>query len=414
MSGAQVLLLLSILGPAASAPLTDREKQNRIVAISESKGSLLSAALSKASPDLLRVALTVSEPRLLKTALTEAEPELLVAALNNVDPDLLTVALTKSDPKLLETALTAAKVELLRTALNAPTYAAILEVALTLSNPQLLAVALQDATVENLIIALTAADGSLAKPSRTTSRFQIEYDELDESDESDESIEFVQRKDIIDLRIATENSFQPSSFEQALPLVVASGQPNLITNPEDKEGFERFPAVPFGALSSSVQTRLDNVQAPPRGNTKSVLFNTIQTSQGNAVKNPTGNGYGALSSSVQSRLEDVKSALTGVAYGALSPTVQSRLSSANTGKAEQPESSLASDFFSSPRHTNSRLSLSASEQAGIYAYLNYDTSTDIALPFQTRKAPSPVDAVPFFIPGLNPLVRIPSPIYTSF
>merc|ERR1711892_1282501 len=139
MSAAQVVLLL-ILGTATAAPQTDREKQNRVVAVSKSEGSLLSAALS--------------------------------------------------------TALTVAKVELLRTALNAPTNAAILEVALTLSTPELLTAALQDATVENLIVALTAADGtvgtsaSLLESLRSDASGKSEaYDESDESNEYDDAVE---------------------------------------------------------------------------------------------------------------------------------------------------------------------------------------------------------------------------------
>merc|ERR1711892_1163955 len=107
MSAAQVVLLLMV-GVVTAAPLTDREKQNRVVAVSKSEGSLLSAALSQASPALLRVALTAADPELLETALTVSEPELLIAALNNVDPGLLAVALSKSEKDLLATALTAA------------------------------------------------------------------------------------------------------------------------------------------------------------------------------------------------------------------------------------------------------------------------------------------------------------------
>merc|ERR1711892_1536288 len=298
MSAAQVVLLL-IVGAATAAPLTDREKQNRVVAVSKSEGSLLSAALSQASPALLRVALTAADPELLETALTVSEPELLIAALNNVDPDLLAVALSKSEKDLLAIALTVAKVELLRTALNAPTNAAILEVALTLSTPVLLTVALQDATVENLIVALTAADGAVGTSAGLVESLRSdasgkseayyesdesnEYDdsvESDESDESDESEESDESNQLESQNIVFQKASESSSATNEYPVLVAQ---DPVNNKIEDEGFNSYAAVPKvlnGALANSFR--------PKPTNNKEDL--------------PGGTPYGALSDSVQLRL----------------------------------------------------------------------------------------------------------------
>jgi len=287
MAGKVVLVLA--LGAVSSAPLTEREKQNRIVAVSQSDASLLSAAVSKASPDLLRVALTASEPDLLQTALTVSDPELLIAALNNVDPDLLAVALTKSEKDLLTTALTEAKVELLQTALNAPTNSAILEVALTLSNPELLKIALQDATVENLIVALTASDGSTGTAStsaRLTIKDQVDSApsntiqdasseesiesvvsiESDQSEESGESEEYPSTNDIIELKESLDSN--PPKRTQSSDYITSPGFNSYPAVPDEdyevpshkKQNRKDPEGVPYGALSNSVQTRLANAE----------------------------------------------------------------------------------------------------------------------------------------------------------
>jgi len=315
MAGKVVLVLA--LGAVSSAPLTEREKQNRIVAVSQSDASLLSAAVSKASPDLLRVALTASEPDLLQTALTVSDPELLIAALNNVDPDLLAVALTKSEKDLLTTALTEAKVELLQTALNAPTNSAILEVALTLSNPELLKIALQDATVENLIVALTASDGSTGTAStsaRLTIKDQVDSApsntiqdasseesiesvvsiESDQSEESGESEEYPSTNDIIELKESLDSN--PPKRTQSSDYITSPGFNSYPAVPDEdyevpshkKQNRKDPEGVPYGALSNSVQTRLANAeekvtQQPPVSDNIKQSHSSLKTRLVNTV-----------------------------------------------------------------------------------------------------------------------------------
>merc|ERR1719250_554044 len=320
MPGQVVLLLLLTLGAAISAPLTDREKQNRIVAVSQSDASLLSAAVSKASPELLRVALIEAEPDLLQTALTASNPDLLIAALNNVDPDLLAVALTKSEKNLLTTALTEAKVELLRTALNAPTNSAILEVALTHSTPELLRIALQDATVENLIVALTAADGSAGTASgqAASARLRIK-DQAVPAEEDNTS----RKSDKVDMsEISGESKLYNSELEEAsVPKankIEESSNSKLasdIKSPASapSPGFDSYPAVPDQEYQVPSH-KIERKKKPTAGSSDgaSSLSNTVPTTLGN-IENETGKEYvdpqqdsgrpyGALSNSVQTRL----------------------------------------------------------------------------------------------------------------
>jgi len=304
MPGQVVLLLLLTLGAAISAPLTDREKQNRIVAVSQSDASLLSAAVSKASPDLLRVALTAAEPDLLQTALTASDPDLLIAALNNVDPDLLAVALTKSEKNLLTTALTEAKVELLRTALNAPTNSAILEVALTHSTPELLRIALQDATVENLIVALTAADGSAGTASgqSASARLRIK-DQVDTVPAEEDN---TSRKSDKESSVSKANKIEESSNSK-----LASDIKSPASAPSP--GFDSYPAVPDQEYQVPSH-KIERKKKPTAGSSDGALSlsNTVPTTLGN-IENETrkeyvdpqqdsGRPYGALSNSVQTRL----------------------------------------------------------------------------------------------------------------
>merc|ERR1711892_406264 len=249
MSAAQVVLLL-ILGTATAAPQTDREKQNRVVAVSKSEGSLLSAALS--------------------------------------------------------TALTVAKVELLRTALNAPTNAAILEVALTLSTPELLTAALQDATVENLIVALTAADGtvgtsaSLLESLRSDASGKSEaYDESDESneyddsDESDESEESDESNQLESQNIVFQKAYESSSTTNESPVLVAQ---DPVNNKIEDEGFNSYAAVPKvsnGALANSFQPKpTNNKEDLPGGTPYGALSDSVQLrltkTQMKATKEPLG------------------------------------------------------------------------------------------------------------------------------
>merc|ERR1712198_132248 len=110
---------LAALSAAAPAPQSANEVATRIVAVSESKPELLSAAVSQADPDLLRVALTDARPDTLETALTAADPALLTLALTEATSELLGVALKEADIKLLGAALTrGVKPELLATALT--------------------------------------------------------------------------------------------------------------------------------------------------------------------------------------------------------------------------------------------------------------------------------------------------------
>jgi len=317
MPGQVVLLLLLSFGAATTAPLTDREKQNRIVAVSQSDASLLSAAVSKASPDLLRVALTAADPDLLETALTASAPHLLIAALNNVDPGLLAVALTKSEKDLLTTALTEAKVELLRTALNAPTNSAILEVALTHSTPELLKIALQDATVDNLLVALTAADGSAS-----TTSGQSASTKLRKEDQADAvtAVEDTRSRvsDKVDVSEKSGESklystdIEESSNSEANE-IEESPIPNITSDTESTSflpspGFESYPAVPsvkigrnkklaagrpYGALSNSVPTTLGNIE----NKSEDAFLDPVDTYQ-----QEEGKPYGALSNSLQTRL----------------------------------------------------------------------------------------------------------------
>jgi len=313
-----VLLLLLLLGVATTAPLTDREKQNRVVAVSQSDASLLSAAVSKASPDLLRVALTEADPALLETALTASEPDLLIAALNNVDPDLLAVALTKSEKNLLTTALTEAKVELLRTALNAPTNAAILEVALTHSAPELLKIALQDATVENLIVALTTADGSAStafeKSASANLRIKNQANpvqavgdpisagsgKVDLSEKSKSNVVNTEKDEFPISKAFNKNTEVPNSKPakhtenseySVSPLVFV----NKYQVPLPKIQSDKKPTggQPYGALSNSVQTRL--------GHKKDESVDHLKSYQQEAGQHNLGKPYGALSISVQTR-----------------------------------------------------------------------------------------------------------------
>merc|ERR1719250_9446 len=320
MPGQVVLLLLLTLGAAISAPLTDREKQNRIVAVSQSDASLLSAAVSKASPDLLRVALTAAEPDLLQTALTASDPDLLIAALNNVDPDLLAVALTKSEKNLLTTALTEAKVELLRTALNAPTNSAILEVALTHSTPELLRIALQDATVENLIVALTAADGSAGTASGQSASARLRIKDQAVPAEEDNTS---RKSDKVDMsEISGESKLYNSELEEAsvskTNKIEESSNSKLasdIKSPASapSPGFDSYPAVPDQEYQVPSR-KIERKKKPTAGSSDGALSlsNTVPTTLGN-IENETGKEYvvpqqelgrpyGALSNSVQTRL----------------------------------------------------------------------------------------------------------------
>merc|ERR1712121_599442 len=113
------LTLFSLSSPMIlCAPLTDKEVQNRIVAISKSTPELLRAAVSQADPHLLRAALTHAEPTLLEKALTKADPDLLAAALTGIDEEALITALTTADGLLLTLALTRSNSNLLRSAPN--------------------------------------------------------------------------------------------------------------------------------------------------------------------------------------------------------------------------------------------------------------------------------------------------------
>jgi len=329
MPGQVVLVLILTFGAATTAPLTDREKQNRIVAVSQSDASLLSAAVSKASPDLLRVALTAADPALLETALTASDADLLIAALNNVDPDLLEVALTKSKKDLLTTALTESKVELLKTALNAPTNSAILEVALTHSTPELLKIALQDATVENLIVALTTSDGSAVAASGQSASAKlkikdqadpvpviedissIESDNVDMSEKSGESKTY-------NAEVEETPTFIAKEIEESKITTLASDTESLAFAPAP--GFDSYPAVPNqehqvhslkiggmkkpaarspdGALSNSVPTTLENLENRSGEEFVDHLNTKYQLE--------TGRPYGALSNSVQTTLGNLE------------------------------------------------------------------------------------------------------------
>merc|ERR1711962_609732 len=317
MPGQVVLVLLLTFGAATTAPLTDREKQNRIVAVSQADASLLSAAVSKASPDLLRVALTAANPDLLGTALTASDPDLLIAALNNVDPDLLAVALTKSKKDLLTTALTEAKVELLGTALNAPTNPAILEVALTHSTPELLQIALQDATVDNLIVALTAADGSAATASSQSASAKLRV--KDEADPVEDTSNIESEK--VDL---SEKSGEPKVYNAEKEENPASNAKEIEESPNtklasDKEspafasspGFDSYPAVPDQEYQVP-SLKIEGMKKPTAQSPYSVPT-TLENIENKAVEEfvhpldtqyqlETGRPYGALSNSVQSRL----------------------------------------------------------------------------------------------------------------
>merc|ERR1719250_384947 len=322
MPGQVVLLLLLTLGAAISAPLTDREKQNRIVAVSQSDASLLSAAVSKASPELLRVALTAAEPDLLQTALTAADPDLLIAALNNVDPDLLAVALTKSEKNLLTTALTEAKVELLRTALNAPTNSAILEVALTHSTPEPLRIALQDATVYNLIVALTAADGSAGAASgqSASARLRIkdqadtvpaEEDNTSRKSDKVDMSEISGESKLYNSELGEASVPKPNKIEESSNSKLASDIKSPASAPSP--GFDSYPAVPDQEYQVPSH-KIERKKKPTAGSSDGALSlsNTVPTTLGN-IENETGKEYvdpqqdsgrpyGALSNSVQTRL----------------------------------------------------------------------------------------------------------------
>jgi len=329
MPGQVVLVLLLTFGAATTAPLTDREKQNRIVAVSQADASLLSAAVSKASPDLLRVALTAADPDLLETALTASDPDLLIAALNNVDPDLLAVALTKSKKDLLTTALTEAKAELLRTALNAPTNSAILEVALTHSTPELLKIALQDATVDNLIVALTAADGSAGTASGQSASAKLRIkDQADsvpvvedtsnrESDKVDLSEKSGESK-VYNVEIEENSASIVKEIEESPNTKLASDTESPTVAPSS--GFDSYPAVPDqehqvpslkiegmkkpaarvrdGALPISVVTTLENVE------NKAVEEFVVPPDTTYQLE--TGRPYGALSNSVQTTIGNLE------------------------------------------------------------------------------------------------------------
>merc|ERR1711892_1619890 len=385
MSAAQVVLLLMV-GTVTAVPLTDREKQNRVVAVSKSEDSLLSAALSQANPALLRVALTAADPELLETALTVSEPELLIAALNNVDPDLLAVALSKSEKDLLATALTVAKVELLRTALNAPTNAAILEVALTLSTPELLTVALQDATVENLIVALTVADGtvgtsaSLLESLRSDASGKSEaYDESDESNvyddsvesnESDESDESDESNKLESQNIVFQKASESSTTNES-PVLVAQDPVNNMVEDKDFDSYPAVPKVPYGALANSFQPKPTN----------------------NEVDLPGGNPYGALSESVQSRLTKTQKKATKEPLGTPSSPFQCFSDADNEQQSKQHYTGQvigkpSKYFIVKPTHAAPQF--------------------NSLLPTRFN---GPVDAFPFFIPGGQPLGWTQSPFY---
>merc|ERR1711892_1079751 len=97
MTSFSLLLSLCSLPMLLTAPLTEKEVQNRIIAVSKSKPELLRVAVSQADPHLLRAALTHAEPHLLEEA--------LITALTTSDGLLLTLALTRSNSNLLRTAL---------------------------------------------------------------------------------------------------------------------------------------------------------------------------------------------------------------------------------------------------------------------------------------------------------------------
>merc|ERR1711962_1840063 len=324
MPGQVVLVLLLTFGAATTAPLTDREKQNRIVAVSQADASLLSAAVSKASPDLLRVALTAANPDLLGTALTASDPDLLIAALNNVDPDLLAVALTKSKKDLLTTALTEAKVKLLRTALNAPTNSAILEVALTHSTPELLKIALQDATVDNLIVALTPADGSTGKASGQSASAKLrikdqadplpvvedtsnrESEKVDLSEKSGKSKVYNAEIEVNPASIAKEIEESPNS-----ELASDTESPAFASSP----GFDSYHAVP-DQEHQVPSLKIEGMKKPAAQSPYSVPT-TLENVENKAVEEfvdpldtqyqlETGRPYGALSNSVQTTLGNLE------------------------------------------------------------------------------------------------------------
>merc|ERR1719334_3049737 len=133
-------LLFILVQLVISAPLTDKEVQNRIVAVSKSKPELLRVAVSQADPDLLRTALTDADPNLLEKALTKADPGLLAAALQDIDPEALITALTTSDGLLLTLALTRSnsKVAAQRSGISSANQEELLQTALTGSDPELL------------------------------------------------------------------------------------------------------------------------------------------------------------------------------------------------------------------------------------------------------------------------------------
>jgi len=94
--------LFACLSPLAwhvsGAPLSSRELDNRVVAVSKARPELLRVALSPlTSPSLLRLALTKAHPDILELALTRAQPQLLQVALRQATPQNLKVALTYSD-----------------------------------------------------------------------------------------------------------------------------------------------------------------------------------------------------------------------------------------------------------------------------------------------------------------------------
>ena len=248
-------------------------------------------------------------------------------------------------------------------------------------------------------------DGSVRTSSDSFTLAENQYDTVDSQAfdivETERNEEFLESEE----SIKSEESVESEESEETNLPILSQNLP-LIKNSKIPPSSSSQVSDAGNAVSSEIQNE---------------AFDTFP-----AVPDVTDEAYGALSPSVQTRLSNADKQLTGEPYGALSQSVQTRLSNSNINKQPTVDSSdaLSPSFHSLPdnfkfkhqKHPYAVPGTTVFMEAPKRAYFTADRAKTSAANLQLNSfwpagVSRPVDEVPFFIPGVRPLARIPSTIY---